>query len=271
MSEEQESRELTIIKLSLPVVLLILIDIYTVLLPPQINAIPHFNIAVLMAQFICVLVFLKGRICNGQRGRLIRAINYFAFYWGSVWILGLFAKPYSVNILLQFIAGGLMLIIMLKQSLEPKPQIFRLKLAALVGLLALIAFVSLLTKISCLELLQYNLFSQLLVGVILANIVLVVSRNRLQDFIALLPLIITVLLVCNALWSLAVLIYSLLSTGVNLANPFALILYFLLHLLIAGILAFHIYHKQKLSYYVLIFLLFLTATFPLWAKFTYIE
>ena len=85
---------------------------------------------------------------------------------------------------------------------------------------------------------QYNPLAQALMGVLLANLCLSVSRNRLQGFIALLPLLMILLLVLNAL---AVLIFYHLSRHKcgRFSNVFAYGIYFLLHLVIAGVLLLH--------------------------------
>ena len=45
---------------------------------------PHLGVGVLVAQLISLLVFYRGEICPGQRGRLIKVNMTFAIYW-AVW------------------------------------------------------------------------------------------------------------------------------------------------------------------------------------------
>ncbi|SEQ79336.1 hypothetical protein [Basfia succiniciproducens] len=271
MSEEQNSKFLTALFSIMPVVLLLGIDIYTMFLQTEAKAISHFNLGVLAAQFICSLVFLKGRICNGQRGRLTQAVMYFAVYW-LVWLLlSLFSSYHFILTDMLSVAGLLMLFSMWRQPLEPGSRRLMLNMGALAGLLGVICFFVQLAEIPVLHWVQYNFFGQTLAGVILANLLLEISRNRLQSFIALLPLVMSVLLVLNSILTLAVLAYGQLGSAVVFANNFAFVLYFLLHLVMIAILAFHIFRKAKLSYNTLMLLLVISLSLPLWASFAYLE
>ena len=93
-----------------------------------------------------------------------------------------------------------------------------------------------------------------------------VSRNRLQGFIALLPLLMILLLALNALAVLIFIIYQGVS-AVSSAVVFAYGIYFLLHLVIAGILLLHSVNKWKLSYNSLLILFFMASSLPVWAMF----
>ena len=78
-----------------------------------------------------------------------------------------------------------------------------------------------------------------------------------------------VLLALNAIFVVANLFYFAQQSAVIFHNEFALLLYFLLHFIIAAILATHIFKQWKLSYNSLIILLFISASLPLWANFAY--
>ena len=78
-----------------------------------------------------------------------------------------------------------------------------------------------------------------------------------------------VLLALNAIFVVANLFYFAQQSAVIFYNEFALLLYFLLHFIIAAILAAHIFKQWKLSYNTVIILLFISASLPLWANFAY--
>ncbi len=83
---EQQPKFLTALASLFPVLLLLVIDIFALWLQPQSKAISHLALGVLTAQLICLIVFLKGEICNGQRSRLSLVNMYFAIFW-VVWFL----------------------------------------------------------------------------------------------------------------------------------------------------------------------------------------
>ena len=59
-------------------------------------------------------------------------------------------------------------------------------------------------------------------------------------------------------------------SAVVFTNEFALLLYLLLHFVMAAMLAIHVFKKWALSYHSLLILLFMTASLPLWATFAYL-
>ena len=117
---------------------------------------------------------------------------------------------------------------------------------------------------------QFNPVAQILLGIILANLALVISRNRLKGFIALLMLAAIAFLALNALFVLANLFILSQQSAVVFTNEFALLLYLLLHFVMASMLAIHVFQKWALSYNSLLILLLMTASLPLWANFAYL-
>ena len=117
---------------------------------------------------------------------------------------------------------------------------------------------------------QFNPVAQILLGIILANLALVVSRNRLKGFIALLMLAAIAFLALNAMFVCANLFILSQQSAVVFSNEFALLLYLLLHFVMAAMLAIHVFKKWTLSYLSLLILLFMTASLPLWATFAYL-
>ena len=142
-----------------------------------------------------------------------------------------------------------------------------LKIAGLIGTLGVLCYGIVLFDTE--NLIQFNPVAQILLGIILANLALVISRNRLQGFIALLMLSAIVILALNAIFVVANLFYFAQQSAVIFYNEFALLLYVLLHFVIAAMLTVHIFKQWKLSYNTLIILLFISASLPLWANFAY--
>ncbi|PJG82587.1 hypothetical protein [Caviibacterium pharyngocola] len=253
----------------LPIMLLAAVDIFALYLQPYAKALPHLSVAVLIAQLLCIVVFVKGEICNGQRARLIKANLYCLAYW-IVWlILSLFSTYHYILTDIVCLCG-IMLTIAIWQ--QPQDELMRrsiLILGALLGGLGIVTYFFLFMDIPPLNFLQYNFFAQLISGILLAHLLLLIARNRLQGFIALLPLAAAATLFINALVVLGLLVYAQ-SSAVIFSNELAVSLYFLLHLVCAAILAIFIFRKWTFDYYSLFLLLFISASFPLWMTFAYL-
>ncbi len=96
MSEEKTSSILTALFSLFPILLLLSTDIFTLFLSSQAKAISHLAFAVLIAQLCCILVFTKGQICPGQRGRLSQVNLYFVIFWGIWLLLSLFSNYHFI-------------------------------------------------------------------------------------------------------------------------------------------------------------------------------
>jgi glutamate-5-semialdehyde dehydrogenase len=92
MSEEQ-SKPLAAFLALLPIGLLLIIECFAESLQTAEKLIPHLAFGVLIAQLLCLVAFIKGEICPGQRGRLIKANVCFALYW-FVWLGMNLASPH---------------------------------------------------------------------------------------------------------------------------------------------------------------------------------
>lgn len=268
MSETQSNTKNIFTSLFFIVILLVM-DLFTLSLQPQAKAISHLSVGVLFAQMVVFLVFSQGQICNGQRSRLIKVNLYLLLYW-SIWLfISLFSNYHYVITDLVSLCGIAGCLAAWFQPQDPQMRKSILILGALLSGLGIICYFLMFMDLSWHFFPQYNLFAQLLMGVILANILLVISRNRLHGFIALLPLVMLIFLLLNAMAVLGFMAYAY-SSAVTFANEFALGLYFLLHLVIVAIIALHIFRKWTLSYNTLMILLLLTASLPLWVSFAYI-
>ena len=267
MSEEQP-KFLTALSSFFPIFLLLVIDLFAFWLEPQANAMSHLALGVLTAQLICLIAFIKGEICNGQRSRLGRVNLYFGLFW-VVWLLfGLGTSYHHVFMDLVCLCGLVMTIITWKQPFEVKLRHLLLKIAGFIGMLGVIGYGLMLASEE--NFIQFNPVAQILLGIILANLALVISRNRLKGFIALLMLAAIAFLALNALFVCVNLFILSQQSAVVFSNEFALLLYLLLHLVMAAMLAIHVFKKWALSYNSLLILLFMTASLPLWANFAYL-
>lgn len=276
MSDEKTAKNLTALFSLLPLGLLLIIDLYAMWLQPLGKALSHLVFGVLVAQLLCSLVFLKGDICNGQRGRLSEVHTYFALFWAVWFFLSLFSNYHYVLTDLICLCGMVMVFSAWRQPNEAEMRVGVLKIGVAAGAIGIICYVLMLLDAPSLAWIQYNFAAQVLTGIVLTNLALVISRNRLQGFIALLPLLMIIVLLINAIAVLSILAIHHFSvvdgqSVVVFSNDFAFILYFALHLVIAAILAVHIFRKIKLEYPVLMILLTISASLPLWSTFAYIS
>lgn len=276
MSDEKTAKNLTALFSLLPLGLLLIIDLYAMWLQPLGKALSHLAFGVLVAQLLCSLVFLKGDICNGQRGRLSEVHTYFALFWAVWFFLSLFSNYHYVLTDLICFCGMVMVFSAWRQPNEAEMRVGVLKIGVAAGAIGIICYVLMLLDAPSLAWIQYNFAAQALTAIVLTNLALVISRNRLQGFIALLPLLMIIVLLINAIAVLSILAihhFSVIDgqSAVVFSNDFAFILYFALHLVIAAILAVHIFRKIKLEYPVLMILLTISASLPLWSTFAYIS
>lgn len=268
MSESQ-SKSLTCLLCIIPLCLLIVIDSFALYLQGQPRAISHFSFAVLTAQLLCLLVFYRGQICNGQRSRLINVNRYFLIYWGFWLILSLFSNYHYVLTDMVSLCGIGLTLAILYQPIEEQLGRSMLLFGGGLGILGLLVYSLIFFQLPWLSFFSYNIFGQILAGVILANLCLVIAKNRLQGFIGLLPLVMIICLLLNGLLS-ATLIYVAHQSAVVFYNELALGLYFALHLILMGMIAFPILKNTKLGYQALLLLLFITISFPVWRAFSFI-
>ncbi|TDQ59712.1 hypothetical protein EDC45_0370 [Mesocricetibacter intestinalis] len=270
MSEQNQTKFLTGFFSALPLVIFLLIDVFALYLQAHSKALSHLAFAVLSAQLLCILVFLKGDICNGQRARLLKANRYFLIYWLCWFLLSFFSTYHYILTDIISLCGILMFLCINKPPQDIQMRRSMLIVAALIGALGILSYLIMLVRLPLSDWLQYNPVAQLLAGTVLANIMLVVARNRLQGFIALLCLSQGGLLFLNALCVLALLAVAYFNQTLAIANQAALILYFVLHIFISFMPAQAVFRNKALSYNSLLIVLTLCASLPLWATFAYI-
>ncbi|MDG2959670.1 hypothetical protein P7L91_02255 [Bisgaard Taxon 10/6] len=252
MSEEKTSPFLTALWSALPVILLFLLDYYGFMISKRTYPVSQFGAGIFVTEILALIVFTKGQICNGQRARLIKANRYLGAFWLvwlalSCWMLqGENLLPVGVAVL------GLMvsLIIRFRQFLT---------VGIWLSALGIITYLGYLLSLDSPDWLRYNPVAQALAGVILLNILLVVSSNRLQGFMALLPFAMAILLAVNLIFTLTALNTEL--------NAYPVLFYFLLHLVMMGIVALHVLRKIKFEYNALMIMLFIAASLPIWTIF----
>ena len=95
-------------------------------------------------------------------------------------------------------------------------------MAALIAGLGCLSYLMIFTVLPASDFAEYNPFAPILSGVILANLALVIARNRLQGFIALLPLAMIILLALNALAMFFILLLNGMESAVNSDSVFCL-------------------------------------------------
>lgn len=249
----------------LAVSLLLALDLFMFFLPAQKQAMPHLGVGVLAAQLISLLLFYKGDICPGQRGRLIKVNAALALYW-AVWLVISLLPAFHHSLANVMSLCGLSVVYFIWK--QPKTEKIRnsfLLMAALVAGLGILADVMLFKVLPFSAFAEYNPIAPILTGVVLANLFLVFAKSRLQGFIGLLPLVMIVLLALNAV---AMLIFLVLNaeSAVGFEGVFAYAIYFICHFVIAAILTVHSLQKWTLSTNTLFILLFIAACLPVWMQ-----
>ncbi|OOF37594.1 hypothetical protein [Rodentibacter heidelbergensis] len=263
---EQASKSFLVPLSILAIAMVLAIDLFLFSLPSQQQVIPHLGLTVLVAQLISLLVFYKGEICPGQRGRLIKVNLAFALYWMVWWGMSFFSsQPTFTNVVC--LCGLSVVYFIWKQPKAEKLRNSFLLMATLVGGLGLLGYVMLLSQLPLSAFAEYNPMAPILEGVILANLSLVIAKSRLQALMALFPFVMVILLVLNATVMFIFLILNGLESAVNSESVFAYGIYFICHLAIAAILAIHSIRKWALSVNSLFILLFIGACLPLWMQF----
>lgn len=267
----EQSRLPTFIASSLPVLLLILIEGAIFLLQTETRFAPHFAIGVFAAQLICLIVFIRGEICPGQRGRLIRTNRYFAFYWLAILFINPLINQTHIFTTLISLFGLSALYLINKHSKPYTAGRNLLIMSALINGFGIFAYLIFMARLPTFVFVEFNPIAQLLAGILLTNLALTTARSRLQRFLALLPLTFVITLACNALIVfIYLLVISLTQTesAVDFDIIFAYVLYFAAHLLAAAIIAFPLLRHDKLTYSPLLILFFIITYLPLWGHVT---
>ncbi len=264
---EQSSKSLALLLSLFSVGMVVAIDLFMFSLSSQSKAISHLSFGVLTAQLIALLVFYKGEICPGQRGRLIKVNLAFALYW-VVWLIISLLPNYKGTLATVMAVCGLSVVYFIWK--QPKTEKIRnsfLLMATLIAGLGMLSYFISLSLLPFSLFAEYNPVAPILAGVLLANLMLVIARSRLQGFIALLPLAMIVLLALNALAIFVFLLIKGLESAVNFESLLAYGIYFICHFIIAGILVLHSIKKWTLNANSLFILLFIAACLPLWMEF----
>ena len=262
---EQSSKYIAALLAVLSISMVFGIDLFIFSVQPEKRTMPHLGVGVLIAQLISLLVFYRGEICPGQRGRLIKVNLTFAIYW-AVWLLISLLHNHTLTNVMS-VCGLSVVYFIWKQPKTEKICNSFLLMAALIAGLGCLSYLMIFTVLPASTFDEYNPFAPILSGVILANLTLVIARNRLQGFIALLPLAMIILLALNALAMFLFLLLNGMESAVDSDSIFAYIIYFVCHFVIAAILILHSFQKWKLSANSLFILLFIAVCLPLWMIF----
>lgn len=267
MSEQQTQYQSLFSALAF-VFILLFIDIFTLFLQPHDKAISHLSFAVLVAQLLLVLVCIKGDICPGQRGRIIKVGRYLLIYWAIWLLLSLFSNYHYVLTDIISVAGIAVTLAISLQPQETQMQKSILILGGIMGILGGVCYFLLFVDLPILFFSQYNFITQIMIGLVLTNLILLLAKNRLHGFIALVSRWIIISLLINALAMLGVLYYAHLH-HIILANEMAVLVYFLSHLAIVFIMGLHIFTKTSLNILTSFMLLLFSSTLPIWISFAY--
>ncbi len=252
----------------LPTIILLIIDFFALYLQPQSYAISHFSLAIIIVQMLTLLLFLKADMCPGQCDRLIDANKGLIFFW-LIWLCvsGFSNYHYLMTDLVSLCGIGITIAIWrLPKKNYVRPTFIYLSLG--IGIIAILVYLMMFINISFIYLPIFNPFSQFIVGIILLNFMLIKARNRLDNFMALLPMTILIALLINAIIIFTLLTYCDLHS-IYFPNNIAWILYFTVHILLLVIIGFNLLFGKKLDDFMLLLLFIMSASLPLWAVFAY--
>lgn len=267
MSEPKTSPILTALLVALPLLFVLAIDLTAMFEGYSFfRAISHFSFAIFCAQAICQLVLWRGEICPGQRSRLVRLNFIFALFWGVWFSASLFSNYHYILMDMMAICGIIGCISVWGQGQQEQLRNKLLLIGLIALVLGMLIYLWLLALLPSQARLQFSPFSQWVSGIILAYIQLRVAKNRLQNFIALLPLFAIFGLIANALWACA-LVYLQQPQLSPLMGYYSL--YFMLHLCLLGFWAYPIWYKTQLHYIALLFMLELSLCLPMLLMFAH--
>ncbi|PJG84658.1 hypothetical protein [Conservatibacter flavescens] len=260
MSDEKTSSFLTALFGIFPVLFLLCLDLVAMLEGYTFErALSHFAFAILVGQLVCQIVFWKGDICLGQRGRLSKICRGFLLFWGIWFGISLFSNYHFVLTDVMCLCGVVMSLTIWKQPQEENVRNNVLMMGFIAGIFGMAAYLLMLSLLPSLAWLQFNPLTQAITGIILAYIALVLSKNRLQAFIALLPFIGVMLLLLNAVMTLILLWLS----AAEVSQSFGLYGgYFGLHLILLAFFTLPILKKTQLNYTALLFTLGVSVCLP---------
>lgn len=270
MSEEVSTQQKWLNALCVPL-LLLPVDLFLLYLQPHSFAISHFSFAVLTAQALLLVVFAKGKICPGQRERLVDTNKGLGLFWGVWFLLSAFSSyHYLKTDLVAFCSIGAVIATSLQGK---KPQENRPFLVSAGFMLALGVIAQSLSvwDIGFVQLFPFNPLAQMVLGVLISYLLLQLSKNRLHNFMQLLPMATLLLLFLNALTSFG-LLWGMGNLGFAFANEMAIVVYFVMHLVLLLLLAKAQLMPSSLSVLSvlpLILLVFITESLPVWASFSY--
>lgn len=260
MSHDETNPKLTALQSFLPLIILLGLDYFGATLNGS-ALLSQYSLAIFAAEILLLIVFTKGEICNGQRSRLIKANHYLGLFW-IVWLIIALLQGSLSSVMLSLL--GLVVVALMAWR-------HYLSLATGLSLLGSVLYLYMVSQQQemALRWLCYNPISQLLIGVMLANMLLLISRNRLQGFIALLPFAMAILLALNAFYVLSILAFfpETIPVVPDMPAELPILVYFLLHIMMMAIIGFHILRKIKLDYFNLILLFFMATSLPIWLGF----
>lgn len=264
MSEHQQAKGSVIALSVLPIVLLILAD-YVLLLAKPIgeSIISHLLIAVLSAQLIIQIIFLRGEICNGQRSRLSRWNLYFVIFWLGWLLVTCFQVKVYLPIRLAYCCG---LVLTLSTWQQPKEEQLRRGILWLGLIVAVIGLLLALIPVFLVPIsvgLTFNPLLQVVLGIGLAYWGLLVSRNRLHGLMDLLPYFALIGLVASSVFAMVSVAIVYLEQHTTIWQPFHISCYFIAHLLLLAAWSYPIIRRNKPHYGLLALIILLSGFSPL--------
>lgn len=264
MSDHDQSKTKVAVLSLLPIVLLFVADYWLLLVKPfGESIISHFAIAVLAAQLICQVIFLRGEICNGQRSRLSRWNLYFLIFWLGWLLITCFQIKVYLPIRLAYCCGAGLTLTTWQQPKEEQLRRGVLWLGVIVGCIGLLLAVIPVFLFQMTISLTFNPLLQVVLGIGLAYWGLLVSRNRLHGLMDLLSYFALIGLVASSVMAMVSLVIMYLDHHTMAWDPFHLSCYFIAHLLLLAIWSYPIVKRTKPNYWSLVAIILLAGFSPI--------
>ncbi|MEH8044151.1 hypothetical protein P9107_01975 [Gallibacterium anatis] len=264
MSDHEQSK-IKVAGLSiLPIFILALADFFLLIAKPAGESIiSHLLIAVLVAQMIAQVIFIKGEICNGQRSRLSRWNLYFLIFWVGWLLVTCFQVKVYLPIRLAYCCGLALTLTTWQQPKEEQLRRAILWLGVVMGTIGLILALIPLFLFELQTSLTFNPLLQIVAGIALAYWGLLVSRNRLNGLIEILPYLVLIALVASSVFALVAMAIIHIDGVKTDWNVLHLSFYFICHLLLLAAWAYPLIRREKAPYWLLAIIIVLAAFSPI--------
>lgn len=205
-----------------------------------------YVLTVFTAFLLFFTVLLKGQICPGQLGRLLFVIRFFLLFALGNLIYTVILTPKHAPLLLSNVVCLALPLMMLIRLPTPEEKLYRTFLLCgiaicIIGILQYL-LVYWIEIPSWFNAIRANNFAQVLAGILISGWYLVLSENRLEQFLKFLVKLALLVLVVNYIW--VVFVLSNLLAMPTETNLIPYIIYFIIQFIIFTMLAWLLLGKN---------------------------